>query len=219
MKRKILAIATLVIFAALLVSGTLAYFTAEDRAVNVITLGSVDIEIVEYAKDGSVISNTSTGYVKMPEYFDNVEPGMRLVKLVTIENRGKSTAWIRVKIVDSIASAGGGALSTEVLSYNINALATITAENKGKYNLDGTWVEGKGVEAGYWYYSEPLEPGEIAVLFDVVTFDGPSMGNNYQACETNIKILAQAVQYEGNENREYNRWPADPEFVTGGEQS
>lgn len=215
MKRKILAIATLVIFAALLVSGTLAYFTAEDRAVNVITIGSVDIEIVEYAKDGSVISDTSTGHVNMPEYFDNVEPGMRLVKLVTIENRGKNTAWIRVKIVDSIISAGGGALSTGVLSYNVNELATITSENEDKYNLDGKWEDGGD---GYWYYSEPLEPGEIAVLFDVVTFDGPSMGNNYQDCETNIKVLAQAVQYEGNENRSSESWPADPEYVTGGEQ-
>ena len=72
MKRKLLAVATLMMFTALLVSGTLAYFTAEDRAVNVITIGSVDIEIVEYDHDGDVISDTSTGYVNMPDYFNNI---------------------------------------------------------------------------------------------------------------------------------------------------
>lgn len=213
MKRKLLAVASLIIFAALLVSGTLAYFTAEDRAVNVITLGSVDIEIVEYDDKGNTISDSSTGESNMPDYFKDTEPGMRLVKKVTIENRGKNTAWIRVKIVDSITSAGGGALSTEVLSYNINDLL-FTDKSDEDYQ-DGFWT----LEDGYYYYSEPLEPGEYAVLFDVVTFDGPSMGNNYQDCDTHIQILAQATQYEGNEGSpKAESWPAEPEYLTGGEQ-
>lgn len=215
MKRKILAVAVLAIFAALFVSGTLAYFTAEDRAVNVITIGSVDIEIVEYDHDGNVISDTSTGYVNMPDYFNYAEPGVRLVKMVTIDNRGDNTAWIRVKIVDAIASAGGGALSTHILGYNINDLSDFTLKNAEKYNLEGTWEDGGD---GYWYYSVPLDPDETTVLFDVVTFDGPEMGNNYQGCTTNIRVLAQAVQYSGNETREPDRWPAEPEYIPGGEQ-
>lgn len=214
MKRKILALASLVIFAALLVSGTLAYFTAEDRAVNVITIGSVDIEIVEYDKDGKKFHDTGTGEYDRPAYFDNTEPGMRLVKKVTIENRGENTAWIRARIVASITSAGGGALSTEVLSYNVGDLK-VTDKTDEKY-CDGTWT----LESdGYYYFSEPLEPGEYAVLFDMVTFDGPSMGNNYQGCTTDIKILAQATQYEGNEGSpKPESWPAEPEYLTGGEQ-
>ena len=51
MKKKTFALALMAIYVAVLVGGSLAYFTAEDRAVNVITIGKVDIEIVEYHRE------------------------------------------------------------------------------------------------------------------------------------------------------------------------
>jgi len=213
MKRKLLAIAGLVIFAALLVSGTLAYFTAEDRAVNVITIGKVDIEIEEYDQENVKIENGV-----MPESFKNVEPGKRLIKRIEIQNRGDNTAWVRAKIYDKIiASNGTTELADTILQYNVNDLKD--NRYKEKY-VEGTWTQGKyeGQDDGYWYFSEPLKPGEYAVLFDVVTFDGPGMNNDYQGCTTKIQVIAQATQYEGNQDCKQESWPAEPEYVLGGEQ-
>ena len=226
MKRKILALSGLVIFVAMLAWGTVAYFTAEDRAINVLTIGSVDIQITEYAK-----AYDDEGYTQitdqMPAYFSNVEPGQRLIKKVVIENRGKNTAWVRAKIIDTITAAGenGGALDEGVLSYNVNSLNDRSAQT-----ADGEW---ELRDDGYYYFSQPIEPGKVAVLFDVVTFDGTRMGNAYQGCMTKIQVIAQAVQYEGNEN--HVGWPDEPAHVrdesgneeefyvheeeTGGEQS
>ena len=193
MKKKTFALALMAIYVAVLVGGSLAYFTAEDRAVNVITIGKVDIEIVEYHKEDGELKeihyDDTLPDKGMPDSFKNVEPGQRIVKKVDIEDRGKSTAWIRAKIIDGITAAenlGGAALADGVIRYNVNALQTIE-------QMPGTWTQ----EGEYWYYSEPVKAGEAITLFDVVTFDGPSMGNEYQGCVTNIQIHADAVQYEG----------------------
>ena len=47
MKKKVLLITAIVAILAIAVSGTLAYFTAEDSATNTFTIGSVKIEIYE----------------------------------------------------------------------------------------------------------------------------------------------------------------------------
>lgn len=218
MKRKILALSGLVIFVAMLAWGTVAYFTAEDRAINVLTIGSVDIEILEYDQEGREITPSYT-----PASFQNIEPGKRIIKRVEIENRGKNTAWIRAKIIDTITSTSNNPLDESVVHYNIGNLYA-----PEKQTAVGEWSK---QEDGYYYFSQPVAPGKTAVLFDVVTFDGPSMGNAYQGCETKIQVLAQAVQYEGNETCDPDSWPAEPEHVmneqnqpeefyvtTGGEQ-
>lgn len=193
MKKKTFALALMAIYVAVLVGGSLAYFTAEDRAVNVITIGKVDIEIVEYHRENGELKEIHYDESKpnkgMPDSFNNIEPGQRIVKKVDIENRGLNTAWIRAKIIDGITAAdnlGGGKLSAEVVKYNVNDL-------QATQQMPGTWTQ----EGEYWYYSEPVKAGEKITLFDVVTFDGPSMGNAYQGCITNIQIQADAVQYEG----------------------
>lgn len=206
MKKKTFALALMAIYVAVLVGGSLAYFTAEDRAVNVITIGSVDIEIEEYDEDGKLIIYDETQDDKgMPESFKNIEPGQNIIKKVDIKNRGKNAAWIRAKIVDSITAAeklGSGKLPTNVVKYNINALRTVE-------QMDGEWI----LDGEYWYYSKVVQPGEVITLFDVVAFDGPSMGNAYQGCITNIQIFADAVQSEGNAvllDDATNQYGADP---------
>ena len=49
MKRKILAAAMIVICLSLLAYGTMAYFSSEDTAHNVITSGGVNIDLQEWA--------------------------------------------------------------------------------------------------------------------------------------------------------------------------
>ena len=50
MKKKILLVAAVVMCLAIATAGTLAYFTSEDTAHNVITSGDVNIELVEQTK-------------------------------------------------------------------------------------------------------------------------------------------------------------------------
>ena len=47
MKKKVLSVALVVAMIAIMVSGTLAYFTARDDVTNTFTVGSVEIEIYE----------------------------------------------------------------------------------------------------------------------------------------------------------------------------
>ena len=49
MKRKLLILSVLAICLSTLAAGTLAYFTAEDKAHNVITTGGIDITVQEWA--------------------------------------------------------------------------------------------------------------------------------------------------------------------------
>ena len=51
MKRKVLILSALAMLVALCAAGTLAYFTAEGRAHNVITTGGVGIAVQEWADE------------------------------------------------------------------------------------------------------------------------------------------------------------------------
>ena len=63
MKKKILLAAALAICFAVAASGTLAYFTSEDTAHNIITSGGVNIEVVEKTKgeDGVLVDFPKDG--------------------------------------------------------------------------------------------------------------------------------------------------------------
>ena len=189
MKRKILCLSVIAIMLAILAAGTIAYFTAEGRAHNVITTGSINITVVEQQKGED---NTTVEYPKVP--ITNVMPGAEISKIVTIRNDGKSTAWIRVNVGTEIELVGEGKADTSLVVLNFD---------------DKNWTE----KDGYYYYNKPVDPTEsTTVLFDTVKFD-PRMGNEYQNCTVNINIYAQAVQTANNNPEggvtEVKGWPAD----------
>ena len=81
-KRKIILLASALLMVAILgVGGTLAYFTAEDGADNVFTMGYVDIELEEDFEQNSELT-----------------PGMDVGKEVWINNTGSTEAYARVHI-------------------------------------------------------------------------------------------------------------------------
>lgn len=186
MKKKILLAAALAICFAVAASGTLAYFTSEDTAHNIITSGGVNIEVVEKTKgeDGVLVDFPKEG-VK------GVMPGTDVSKIVSVENTGESEAWIRVKVEAKITSADDKELPVDVMDYEVS-------EN---WHMDFD---------GYIYYAKPVAPGESTeILFDTVHF-APEMGNEYQNCTANILISAQAVQtaHNGETVLEAQGWPA-----------
>lgn len=193
MKKKIVVVAMLAVLASIAATGTLAYFTTEESAVNVITSGGIAIEIVEKTKadSGAEVDFPEAGLI-------NVMPGTSASKIVRIKNTGKSEAWIRVKMESRIVSADGQELPIEIGESEKEPVMECAI-------LEG-WSDGGD---GYYYYNEPVGSEDLTKeLIDTVKFN-PAMGNEYQGCTANIEISAQAVQTANNGTKvtDAKGWP------------
>ena len=171
MKRKLLILSALVICIAGLAAGSLAYFTAEDKAHNVITTGGVQIAVQEWADEGKT---------EPFEDLTGVMPNTTVTKIAEIKNTGASDAWVRVKVDKNIM------LKVEGVSPD-TSLVELTRNNTD-------WME----KDGYYYYNVALKPGEVTTpIFTAVTFKA-DMGNEYQNATATVDVLAQAVQTANN---------------------
>lgn len=106
MKKKALAISLAVALIAIMVSGTLAYFTAEDKVENTFTIGSVDIEIYEndVATDEAV-----RPMGKLTPIVNTANPSADvsyIPKEVNVENTGLNAAYIRLHIAQPVELLG-----------------------------------------------------------------------------------------------------------------
>ena len=176
MRKRIAFAAVLALCLALFVtSGTLAYFSDESKADNVITTGGIDIELKEMA-----IPEGGGDPVPFKDR-ENIMPGMEVSKIVSVENKGESPAYVRIKVDKEIILAGGSTQKPDLslLYYDVNTK---------------DWTE----KDGYYYYNAVLEPkAETTPLFTAVTFD-KKMDNLYQGCEAHIDVAADAVQVANN---------------------
>lgn len=100
MKRRLLAGAVIVMCLSLLAYGTLAYFTAEDIAHNVITSGEIDIELQEWADEEKTTPFPEDGV-------NGVMPGTDVTKIVEVRNTGSNDAYIRVRVEKEILLPDG----------------------------------------------------------------------------------------------------------------
>ena len=182
-KRRLLIAAPIIICLSLLSYGTLAYFTAEDTAENVITAGSVDIELLEMTESGDPFpADGITG----------IMPGDIVSKIVTVKNTGNNPAYVRIALDMSALTPDSEELATDVISLDINTEA---------------WTE----KDGYYYYNEILEAGAESVpLFTSVTFAREEMDNSYMDAVVHIDADAQAVQSQNNGSNVWEAigWPS-----------
>lgn len=182
MKRKIAALAVIVIALSLAAYGTVAYFSATGTAHNVLTMGNIGIKLNDKTK---VEKNGEIELVDFTaEYPDGmpVMPATEASKIVSVENTGSAPAWVRVKIEKTVEPADAAVTGLDTKYVGLN------------YNTEN-WVDGGN---GFWYYKEPLMPGVTTPnLFDKVTFS-KDMGNDYMNCTFNIIVSAQAVQSDNN---------------------
>ena len=170
MKKKLLILSLAAICLAITAIGTLAYFTSEGTAHNVITTGGVEIAVQEWADE-----NKQTPF----EDLKGIMPGMTVTKIAEIKNTGASDAWVRVKVEKNIKLQGKGTPDTGLVELTLNTT---------------DWTE----KDGYYYYKEALKPGEVtAPIFTAVTFK-PDMGNEYQNATATVDVTAQAVQTANN---------------------
>lgn len=172
-KRKLLLIAVIILILAVTAGGSVAFFTAEDTAHNVITTGSVDISVVETMLDGTERKDFPS------EGITGVLPGMTVSKIVQIRNTGGAEAWIRVRVGVSARNAAQEDLNTDVV----------------RFSVEDPWIDGGD---GYYYYTRAVPPaGDTDILFREVRFD-PNMGNEYQNSTVYVTVEAEAVQTANN---------------------
>lgn len=181
MKKKLLLLAAVIACIAIAVTGTLAYFSADDTAHNVITTGGVNIKVVEQTR------NDDKTLVDFPEEgIQGVMPGTSVPKIVRIQNTGASEAWIRVKMDASILDEQGKDLSLTIGDSEKTVV---------EFSVLTGWLDGGD---GYWYYENPVSAGETTdTLLEEVHFS-EEMGNEYQNCTANLLICAEAVQTANN---------------------
>lgn len=184
MKNKLFAIAIVALVLATLAAGSLAYFTDEATAHNVITTGDVDIELREWADAARTKRFPQNGV-------SGVMPGTEVTKIVEVANVGSGAAWVRVRVSKSIVKADNNSGDASLMALDFNTT---------------DWTE----QDGYYYYNQPLQPGATTTpLFTTVRFS-TAMGNEYQNADAAVKVTAQAVQTANNGTSALTAagWPA-----------
>lgn len=187
MKKKILVCAMIVICLSVVAYSTLAYFTHEDTATNVITAGNIEIDLLEWA-----IDEESGERIPYDDVYD-VMPGTDVSKIVEVKNTGDNAAWIRISVSKALLLADGVDIEADLslVTYDLNT---------------DKWTE----KDGYYYYNEALEAGETTEpLFTEVHF-AAEMTNEYQNSIAIINVDAQATQVANNGTSALDAagWPA-----------
>lgn len=181
-KKKLLTmVLALVLIGAVGVGATLAYFTDNDSATNIVTMGHVDVELTEpgFDTEDGTADNT----------ISDVTPGQVIAKDPTITLAADSLdAYVRVKLtVDGLDE-------------------TATAEVLDALDIQDGWT----LVDGYYYYADALtQESKTATLFTKVTIPY-EWNNDYAEAEFTIDVAVEAIQADNladdffNENGSWN---------------
>ena len=239
MKKKITAISLCAALLAIAIVGaSLAYFTDTDSATNTFTAGGVKIKLIEEQSNAD-----HTGFVPyegdkvlMPivgsaqgEKYSNGQPKAAnyIDKVVTIQNTGKSAAWIRAYYaVPSALDDGFGESFNAGMNIlhgnfgNNNGATTYEKEwkwkNKGKWQYFETKMD-DGISYNVYFadYYQPVAAGETTAQFisgvyldkNVDMKDGKYVDPRHPDADLSIlegtvkyPVFAVAVQAEGFDN-------------------
>ena len=175
MKKKMLSLALMTIFISLMALGSAAYFTVEGRATNIITTGTVDMELEEM----QLVGEEEVPYPE--DTITGILPSQKVSKIPYIVGvEGTQPFYTRVKV-------------------DITVLVEEKVDEAGlKYirpNYDKTnWEQGAD---GWWYYKGEVKEKDRVALFTEVAF-APEMPNDYQNCTVKVAVSAQATQVKNN---------------------
>ena len=159
-------VAALALVGAIGVGSTLAYFTDNDAATNVVTMGHVDIDLTE--KSGDEI--TDEGLT-----FDHIVPGDVLSKepVITVGSNSED-CYLRAKVV--------------VEGLDATHVADLFKDNN--IDIQNGWVLSTD---GYYYYQSKVTAEDAVSLFKTVTIP-TAWGNEAADEEFTIAITAEAIQ-------------------------
>ena len=97
MKKKLTLVVTcIVLVAAMVIGGTLAYFTDTKSATNTFTTGNVKIDLIEQEKTDEGLKPFTPNKVLNPGKSND---GNAVSKIVTVKNTGDNDAWVWVELL------------------------------------------------------------------------------------------------------------------------
>ena len=209
MKKIIALLLVIALTAGISIAGTTAYLQSEDSDVNVMTLGNVKIDQIEQERDengnldnftqakpafpavgpvewaGTGVNVNGTEYKVFTDELKNV-----VDKIVTVENTGKSPAYVRTVI------------AIEAPDYDPNDLIHINYNDTGVSISEPVKVEVGGVEyvCFAFTYDAALAPGQTSAPSLMQVFldskatneDVAKFGDTWE-----ILVVSQAVQTQG----------------------
>ena len=177
MKKKVFAMAgALALVAAVGVGSTLAYFTDKDSAVNVVTTGHVDIDVVESTETGK--TNDLNGLD-----FKNVMPGQTIDKHAKVlVKSGSQDCYVRVKVnAEWVKTVGNEKVADEELNkvcplvvcsdrldgqQNPNELTEGFVDLYWSDEANEGWIYSKNDDA--WYFCERVKNSHEETREEVV---------------------------------------------------
>ncbi len=184
MKKKLILLTALAVIVLAAAGGSIAYFTVTATAQNVVSAGNVRMALHDEGSGGAAFSE---------EALNGMMPGDTADKTVYVENTGDNAFYTRIRLTVSARSAGGDALGTEIIAFNINT---------------ANWQPGTD---GWYYYTSAVDKGaQTMPLFTEVSV-APETGNGYMDADVSIQVLAQAVQKDNNGVTVWQAagWPAE----------
>lgn len=183
-KAKLLLIALAAILLTVLTQPTLAYYTTIGRATNVVTSGSLKMQICEKTADGS----------DFPEEGVYIIPGDIISKQVSVQNICGTPFYLRVKLIHG--STNEALNPEECLKMDINT-------------TDWSYVDGY-----YYFNRILQPGEFTPNLFTQVEIVGSQVDQTHVGSMLSITVNAQAVQSQNNPADypwEAQGWPADQE--------
>ena len=179
-KKKVSVLAAILCCLMLLAGGTLAYFTAEETAFNVITTGSLDMTLHD---------------IYNPEDGKNVMPDTEVDKTVYVENTGNVAFWVRISLEKVIEAAEG---VTAELKFDEYISLDLDTEN---------WTEKDGY---YYYNTALEAGESTTKLFTTVSLDKDMGNEYMGAyMEINVKAEAVQSRNNGESALTATGWPTE----------
>jgi predicted ribosomally synthesized peptide with SipW-like signal peptide len=153
--------------ALLVVGGTMAFFTDNEKVENTLTAGTVEVEINEHGfKD---ITNWQRGGTENKD--------------VSVKSTGSKGTYVRVCLVPQWLNEAGTDVDTNLSVGNVIL------------NLASNWGNNWVYADGWYYYKQKLDKnGETSLLLDSVTLDSSTTGEEYSGRTLRIKVIAEGVQ-------------------------
>ena len=215
MKKKILSIALIVALIAIMVSGTLAYFTDNDKVTNTFTIGSVEIDLWENGAEagesmtmGQLIPVVGTDPTKETDNYQ--------MKAVQVKNTGLNPAYVEVFIaVPKVLDDNGvlklmnnypdteaygwespvnvGTMTKDEVVYNVYKYRYSTALNAGA-------ITDEAIE--YVYINSQTDMDVIrdadgTITEAYFTMNGSKVDFNVATMKLNVYVASWAIQAEG----------------------
>lgn len=221
MKEKVLTVALVVALIAIMVSGTLAYFTDNDEVTNTFTVGSVEIEIWE---NGALVEGKT---LTMPDMLIPVVGANPEVttdnygqKQVTVKNTGKNDAYVQLFVAIPKVLDEAGVLEfmknyPDSESYNWvggdTVVGDMTDPDGIAYNIykfaysklleDGATTDSEAIEYVYLTSATDLNvvrdgEGNVTAAY-LVDANGTELSGVDVKDGIPVYVYAQAIQAEG----------------------